>query len=218
MPSQQVIDKLLETQKELDKIKTAVKHIEDASDVAQKAAHVVLEMQKLVKELDSIEKEYRLELLKLLREQIGEIERRIESAVKELEIGITELRQLAVDLSRLEKSTSNYFEEIKKIDFPKRLDKIDNQISSINIGIQNLQGDVKRVQDKVEAGFKVIEHQLTGGFSSVSSNIDTKVSEAVNLLEHENELLRKEIKTNRIIQIVAAVVVVALLAYLASKH
>lgn len=218
MPSQQVIDKLLETQKELDKIKTAVKHIEDASDVAQKAAHVVLEMQKLVKELDSIEKEHRLELLKLLREQIGEIERRIESALKELEIGTTELRQLAVDLSRLEKSISNYFEEIKKIDFPKRLDKIDNQISSINIGIQNLQGDVKRVQDKVEAGFKVIEQQLTGGFSSVTSNIDAKVSEAVNLLEHENELLRKEIKTNRIIQIVAAVVVVALLAYLASKH
>ena len=54
--------------------------------------------------------------------------------------------------------------------------------------------------------------------ASVTSHIDAKVSEAVNLLEHENELLKKEIKTNRIIQIVAAVIVVGLLIFLVSKH
>lgn len=259
MPSQQVIDKLLETQKELDKIKTAVEHIKEAAEVAQKASRVILEVQKLIKELNSIEKEHRWELLKLLKEKVGEIEHRIENVVKELEISSKQFRQLVVDLSHLEKSISTYFEEIKKIDFPKRLDKIDNQISSINIGIQNLQGDVKRVQDKVEGGFKDINHYLTDGFSSINSNInlstatvissvgshintkvaevvihlesetekviasvtshiDAKISDAIIRLELENELLKKEIKTSQIIQILAGVIVVGLLIYLVSKH
>ena len=241
MPSQQVTDKLQETQKELDKIKSAIEHIQEAAVVAQHAARVVLEVQKLIKELQSIEKDHRFELIKILKERIGEIERRIEATVKELERGVMQLGQLTVELTRLHKNISEYFEIIKKINFPERLDKIDNQISSINIGIQNLQSDVKRLQDKTEAGFSETKQIVTHGFSetkkvvtdgitvirdeieksgetvivSITNHIDKKISGLIDHLKNENQLLRKEIKTNRVIQIVAFIVVIGLLVFIA---
>jgi chromosome segregation ATPase len=222
MPSQQVIDKLQDTQRELDKIKSAVEHIQDAAAVVQKASHVVLEVQKLIKELQSIEKDHRFDLIKILKERIGEIERQIEASVKELDKGVKQLGQLI------------------KINFPERLDKIDNQISSINIGIQNLQGDVRRLQDKIEFGFSETKQIVTRGFSktndnitesiavisdeieksgetvvvSINNQIDKKISGLIEHIESENQLLRKELKTNRIIQIATFIILAGMLVYI----
>lgn len=240
MPSQQVIEKLQDTQRELDKIKSAVEHIQDAAAVVQKASHVVLEVQKLIKELQSIEKDHRFDLIKILKERIGEIERQIEASVKELDKGVKQLGQLIIEVALLEKNISKYFEDIKKINFPERLDKIDNQISSINIGIQNLQGDVRRLQDKIELGFSETKQIVNHGFSktneniaesitvisdeieksgetvviSINNQIDKKISGLIEHIESENQLLRKELKTNRIIQIATFIILAGMLVYI----
>lgn len=240
MPSQQVIEKLQDTQRELDKIKSAVEHIQDAADVVQKASHVVSEVKNLIKELQSIEKDHRFDLIKILKERIGEIERQIEASVKELDRGVKQLGQLTIEVARLEKNISKYFEDIKKINFPERLDKIDNQISSINIGIQNLQGDVRRLQDKIELVFSETKQIVNHGFSktnekiaegitaisdeieksgetvviSINNQIDKKISGLIGHIESENQLLRKELKTNRIIQIATIIILAGMLVYI----
>lgn len=229
MPSQQVTETLQAIQDELIQIAPAVMHIHAAGEVAQRAANVVIELQNLIKDLDSIEKQHRLKIENLLKEVIADIKMRIENAVVELEESTKQLGQLLIDISRLEKSVSKYFEKINEINFPERLDKIDNQISSINIGIQNLQGDVKRVLDKLEIGFKETSDLMSAGktaiieeiqkakydiLGNVAKKIDEKNEALITFLSEENSMLKKEIKLNRIIYLVASAVILMILTYL----
>jgi len=48
----------------------------------------------------------------------------------------------------LEERLQKTIDVIDKVDFPSRLDKVDNQISSINIGLQNVQSELKRLEQR----------------------------------------------------------------------
>mgnify|MGYP000388838501 FL=1 len=82
---------------------------------------------------------------------------------------------------------SNLLDYIQKVDFPSRLDKIDNTISSINIGLQNLQGNVNDIQREQQRRFEQLEKLLT---------------------EKMNELQDKQIKNNQLYFIILAVMIV----------
>ena len=58
---------------------------------------------------------------------------------------------------------------INKVDFPSRLDKIDNTISSINIGIQNLQGIVNDLLREQQKKFEYFEKLMTENFTKINS-------------------------------------------------
>jgi len=56
---------------------------------------------------------------------------------------------------------------IEKVDFPSRLDKIDNTISSINIGLQNIQGIVSDIQREQPRRFEQIEKLVNEKINSI---------------------------------------------------
>jgi len=79
---------------------------------------------------------------------------------------------------------------IDKIDFPSRLDKIDNTISSINIGLQNLQGIVNDIQREQPHRFEQIEKL---------------VNEKINWIQKKQEKLAKR---NRLFFIILVAIIV----------
>lgn len=232
MPSQQVIDKLEKLQTELETVSEAVKHINEAAKVAKSAADILKNISVLFAELKSIEEIHRKNLQKDFKEKIDSIEKQLQSMMTDLKDKTKLLSQLIEDTKKLEKSITDYFAELRKINFPERLDKIDNQISSINIGIGNLQTSIQRTQEKIEKGFDETNHNLSSGFSSTkdyikhsqekvtsdfASHTNEKTAEIIKQLSEQNQLLKKEVKTNRIIQIVGLTIVLGILIYILIK-
>lgn len=232
MPSQQVIEKLEKLQTELETVSIAVKHINEAARVAEIAAGILKEIPALLSELKTVEERHREDLKKDLKEKIDVIERQLQSLLTEIKDKTIQLKQVIVEIKELEKSITDYLTELGKINFPERLDKIDNQISSISIGVGNLQTSIQRSQEKIEKGFEDANQNLRIGFSSTNDNIrhsqekitsdltshtNTKMAEIIKLLAEENDLLKKEVKTNRIIQIVGLSIILIILIYVTFK-
>lgn len=151
MPTPQVIEKLEALQSKLETVSIAIKHIEDASMVAKTAADILKKIPELLTELKSVEEKHRKDLQKDLKEKIDVIEKQLQSLLAELKDKAKQLNQVIEETKKLEKSITDYFAELRKINFPERLDKIDNQISSINIGVGNLQTAIQISQTKIDS-------------------------------------------------------------------
>jgi len=214
MPSKQVIEKLEKLQTELETVSEAVKHIDEAAKVAKSAADILKKIPELLAELKSVEETHRKNLQKDFKEKIDSIEKQLQSLLTELKDNAKLLSQLIEETKKLEKSIIDYFAELRKINFPERLDKIDNQISSINIGIGNLQTSIQRSQEKIERGFDETNQNLKNGFTStkdfikhsqeivisdLASHVNAKTADIIKHLTEQNQLMKKEVKTNRII-------------------
>jgi len=64
----------------------------------------------------------------------------------------------------------NLINSIKKIDFPSRLDKIDNTISGINIGIQNLQTKIIDIEKTLYASILKNEEIINTNFIKMNTH------------------------------------------------
>ena len=206
MPSPQVIEKLQALQVELEKTSIAIKHIDEATKVAKTAADILKQIPELIKELKSVEESHRKELQKLHKENVDEVVKQLNNLLTELKGKSKELSQVIEETQKIEKAIANYFSEIKKINFPERLDKIDNQISSINIGVGNIQTSIQRSLEKIEKGF-----------DEASSHVEAKTVEIMKKITEYNKLLKTEIKTNRVIQLAGLTIIIAALIYIAIK-
>lgn len=211
MPTQPVIEKLEELRKELDKASTAVKHIDDAANVAKNAAAILEGFISLLNDLKALEENHRQELIKIHKDKIDALEEQLQRLLTELKDKSKQLNQLIDETNKLEKAISDYYTEIKKINFPERLDKIDNQMSSINIGVGNLQTAIQSTQTIISS--------IQSSVNSLSQSMDKKFSDLGNKLAIEYNLVRKEIKKNRIITIsVGAILIIGTVLILILCH
>jgi chromosome segregation ATPase len=183
MPSPQVIERLQDIQKELEKASTAIKHVDDASKIAQTAADNFNKIPGLISDLRALEENHRKKLQKQHQEKIDEVATLLENIQGELKSKATRLSLVIEETNKVDKSIDNYLSEIKGINFPKRLDKIDNQISSINIGVGNLQTSIQHAEGKID---------------NLQPSIQNN-HEELRKLAVENEVLKKTLKGNRII-------------------
>jgi len=95
-----------------------------------------------------------------LRNSVNEIATAREAASKVISASqsmLTSLKQVATDFQHLGKSNKSITQKldetvdsILKVDFPSRLDKLDNTVSAINIGIQNLSTNLHDQARKLE--------------------------------------------------------------------
>lgn len=201
MPTQPVIEKLEILQKELDEVDVAIKHIAAAEKVAEKAADILKNFNELLVELKLLEEKNREALLKDFKEKVNTIEKQLQETLNELKTNSKELTQLIVETKNLEKSIMDYFEEIKKIDFPNRLDKIDNQISSINIAIGNLQTSIIRLQEEFKERLRIIEDQLYS-INIQIENLKTNMIHLQEIIENKFNEQKKQFNKQNILIIV----------------
>ena len=189
MPSQQVIEKLKKLQTELETVSIAIKHIEDASKVAKSAADILKKIPELLTELKSVEEKHRKDLLDVHKKKIEEIETQLQSLLTELKDKTKQLGQAIEETKELEKAINEYFVELKKINFPERLDKIDNQISSINIGVGNLQTAIQNTQTKIDTVYTALNGAKQYIESKQNENHIT-ITQRLNQQDKELKLLK----------------------------
>jgi len=192
MVTQEVEDKLKALQNELDKLSTAINHINKVSEAAR-AAFVVLENYPvLLQEIKDIDKKHHDSLLKEHKDRISSIEKQLNKVFSDLKDKSKLLTDLIEETRNLNDSISKYFDEIKRINFPERLDKIDNQITSLNIGvgnmltaIQNCQTTLQKTINDFLLEFKAVKFSdkfgiIDNQFSTVFGEVEKLLSEIKN--------------------------------------
>jgi len=154
--------------------------------------------------------------------------KRFEEKSKDLQTKIDELKR---QIERLEKiDLEKHFDKLQKT-----LAEIFGAINTINLTltniIQTLTGIVQslgNIQTTLDTNHKEAK-QFLNSFSETTekhlTNQDNQATKNVELLEskmkslsEQNELLKKEVKTNRIIQIVGLTIILIILIYVAVKH
>lgn len=178
MPSQQVTEKLEKLQKELDTASSAIKHIDGAAKVVATVSDIYKRLPELINELKAVEEKHRKELVNDHKEKIGVLEKQLQSLLNQLNEKSQHLNQVIAETKSLQAIIVEYFTKIKKINFPDRLNNIENQIEITNTTIpyveSNLLAETKKLESKLFA---------------------------------ENEFLRKLIKSTRVITIVFGIII-----------
>lgn len=165
----------------------------------------------------------------------------IDQTRKDLAIELKKFDDKSTDLQTKIDDLRKQVERLERIDLEKHFDKLQKTLSEIfgainainltltNI-VQTLTGIVQtlgNIQTTLDTNHKEAK-QLINKFSESTekhlNDIDKQVTKNVELLEtkiislsEQNELLKKEVKTNRIIQMVGFVIVISILIYLIVK-
>lgn len=165
----------------------------------------------------------------------------IDQTRKDLAIELKKFDDKSTDLQTKIVELRKQVERLERIDLEKHFDKLQKTLSEIlgainainltltNI-VQTLTGIVQtlgNIQTTLDTNHKEAK-QLLNSFSESTekhlNEIDKQASKNVELLEtkieslsEQNELLKKEVKTNRIIQMIGFVIVISILIYLIVK-
>ncbi len=165
----------------------------------------------------------------------------IDQTRKDLAIELKKFDDKSTDLQAKIDDLRKQVERLERIDLEKHFDKLQKTLSEIfgainainltltNI-VQTLTGIVQtlgNIQTTLDTNHKEAK-QLINNFSESTekhlNDIDKQATKNVELLEtkikslsEQNELLKKEVKTNRIIQMIGFVIVMSILVYLIVK-
>ena len=165
----------------------------------------------------------------------------IDQTRTDLAIELKKFDDKSTDLQTKIDELRKQVERLERIDLEKHFDKLQKTLSEIfgainainltltNI-VQTLTGIVQtlgNIQTTLDTNHKEAK-QLLNSFSESTekhlNDIDKQASKNVELLEtkikslsEQNELLKKEVKTNRIIQMIGFVIVISILIYLIVK-
>lgn len=166
----------------------------------------------------------------------------IDQTRKDLAIELKKFDDKSTDLQTKIDQLRRQVERLEKIDLEKHFDKLQKTlaeifgaINAINLTltniVQTLTGVVQtlgNIQTNLDTNHKESK-QLLNSFSETTekhlSDIDKQAAKNVEILENkiqslsdQNEFLKKEVKTNRIIQMVGFVIVISILIYLIIKQ
>jgi len=206
---QEVIDRLRELREQLDRVANAIRHIEQASMVAENSANILSEFEGIASNLNKIEIAHRDALILLHRNVLGDLEQPIQGLLVEIDRKSNIVFQLTEETKGLHQSISAYIDLIKGVNFPDRLDKIDNQISSINIGIGNLQTTVNALLINIDNVHSCVE--------ATKRNILRKVEVLEAKILNDNLNIKRNIKGNKILLIVTIGLIIVEFIYLLLK-
>jgi hypothetical protein len=84
------------------------------------------------------------------------------------ELELIQSSELAKIVQPFTEKTTELIRKIEAVDFPSRLDKIDNTVSSINQGLQNVLSRIDAFERNIDDKIKLLRNELT-------QTIDTKI-------------------------------------------
>jgi len=166
----------------------------------------------------------------------------IDQTRKDLATELKKFEDKTTDLQSKIDELKKQIERLEKIDLEKHFDKLQKTlaeifgaINAINLTltniIQTLTGIVQslgNIQITLDTNHKETKQVISSFSDATSKHFNNQDSEAkrntelleskIKLLAEQNDLLKKEVKTNRIIQIVGLTIILFILIYVAVKH
>ena len=204
------VERLIELQTEIDNLKSQIERISNVNFTG-----LFEELQKVF--IDQTKADLAIELNKFdekskdLQAKINEIQKQIERLEK---------IDLEKHFDKLQKTLAEIFGAINAINLT--LTTITQTLTGIVQSLGNIQSTIDtnhKEEKQILANFEErIDRHLTGQDNQSAKDVELLESKMKTLAE-QNELLEKEVKTNRTIQIVGITIILIILIYIAAtKH
>ena len=178
MASQEVLSALESLHREIEKLEPAIKHVETAQQVTQTVKAIPQKHVELLQEVKSNDIKHKDELKNLFVKELSGFTEEIKKLQKNTNVIQQQVQLEQEALSKLRDTVQNFYDQVDKINFPKRLKDIDSGVSSNLNAIHSVQGR-----------FDLIESNL----SEKLKDLKIKETETRNILENEIKNLKKEI-------------------------
>lgn len=146
MASQQVLTELEELHRQLDRLKPAIKHVEMAEQVLTGVQQIPSKHQELLEIIKKEDADFKNDLTGLMRQshvQMKEENSQLNFTTSEIQQQVKREQQY---LAELREKVNNYYDIIERINFPDRLDKLDNNISAIVLAVQSVQNRLDNLE------------------------------------------------------------------------
>lgn len=146
MASQQVLTELEELHRQLDRLKPAIKHVEMAEQVLTGVQQIPAKHQELLEIIKKEDTDFKNDLTGLMRQshvQMKEENSQLNFTTSEIQQQVKREQQY---LAELREKVNNYYDIIERINFPDRLDKLDNNISAIVLAVQSVQNKLDNLE------------------------------------------------------------------------
>ena len=219
--SQDIHTHLEKLKTELSKLEPAVKHLQKADENATTLIASLSNIHKeFSKHLQSIEKslsdaneKHHKQLTKEIQESTKKINDATELLAKSNSAFEKQINNLLSEYSGLGDATAALIRKIESVDFPKRFDKLDATVSSINQGLQNTQtriGDLERnIKDDLQAKTKDVISKVDSTESNLKQRLDNFEKATASQFEKQS----KENKLLKILLFVSIGLTVGLIIY-----
>ena len=219
--SQDIHTHLEKLKTELNKLEPAVKHLQKADENATALISSLSNIHKeFSKHLQSIEKslsdtnaKHQKQLTKEIQESTKKINDATELLSKSNSTFEKQIKNLLSEYSELGNTTATLIKKIESVDFPKRFDKLDATVSSINQGLQNTQtriGDLERnIKDDLQAKTKDVILKVESTENNLKQQIASLEKVTATLFEKQS----KENKLLKILVFISIGLIVGLFVY-----
>lgn len=219
--SQDIHTHLEKLKTELNKLEPAVKHLQKADENATALISSLTNIHKeFSKHLQSIEKslsdaneKHQKQLTKEIQESTKKINDATELLSKSNSTFEKQIKNLLSEYSGLGNATAALIKKIDSVDFPKRFDKLDATVSSINQGLQNTQtriGDLERnIKDDLQAKTKDVILKVESTENNLKQQIASLEKVTATLFEKQS----KENKLLKILVFISIGLIVGLIVY-----
>ena len=219
--SQDIHTHLEKLKTELNKLEPAVKHLQKADENATALISSLSNIHKeFSKHLQSIEKslsdaneKHQKQLTKEIQESTKKINDATELLSKSNSTFEKQIKNLLSEYSELGNTTATLIKKIESVDFPKRFDKLDATVSSINQGLQNTQtrtGDLERnFKDDLQAKTKDVILKVESTENNLKQQIASLEKATATLFEKQS----KENKLLKILVFISIGLIVGLFVY-----
>lgn len=134
---------------DLNELAPAIEHVKMAESVTKLVGEIPSKHVALLSEIEKVQKEYTSSFKAIVESESKDLFAEHKQVVEELKSDREKLNELITSIHNHINSIEKYLKNVDSIDFPTRLNSIDNDISSISSASNNLQGSVNNLQQTV---------------------------------------------------------------------
>jgi len=117
-------------------------------------------IEKQRKEIDTFHTDIVSTTNKIIKDSFEAIEKSKEEYIKVFQVQNNQINEHIQKYASFVEKVRGLLEYIEKVNFPSRLEKIDNTVSSINVGLLNLQGSVNDVRREQKEQLNQLKNEL----------------------------------------------------------
>lgn len=171
MASQQILTELEELHRQLERLKPAIKHVEMAQEVTTIVKEIPVKHQELLEVIKKEDTAFKNDLTGLMLQshvQMKEENSQLNFTTTEIQQQVKREQQY---LAELREKVNNYYDIIERINFPDRLDKLDNNVSAIVLAVQSVQNRLDNLERNLVDRFKETAEQQKQSLSQVQETL-----------------------------------------------
>lgn len=147
--NEQITSALEKLHSDLNELAPAIEHVKMAESVTKLVSEIPKKHIALLSEIEKVQKEYKSSFKAIVESETKGLFDEHKIIIKEIKKEQERINELISNVQNYINSIEEYLKNINAIDFPTRLNSIDNDISSISSASNNLQGSVNNLQQTI---------------------------------------------------------------------